>query len=62
MTILLDELMQAARAASRSAYCPYSQFRVGAAVRAGAGSIPRQRRERLVRLDDLRGARPFLRP
>src|ERR1041385_369382 len=31
----LDELLEAARAASRSAYCPYSQFHVGAAVRAG---------------------------
>ena len=31
----LDELLAAARAASRSAYCPYSNFHVGAAVRAG---------------------------
>ena len=31
----LDELLEAARAASRSAYCPYSKFHVGAAVRAG---------------------------
>jgi cytidine deaminase len=31
----LDELLEAARSASRSAYCPYSQFHVGAAVRAG---------------------------
>ena len=31
----LDELLEAARAASRSAYCPYSHFHVGAAVRAG---------------------------
>lgn len=31
----LDELLEAARAASRAAYCPYSRFRVGAAVRAG---------------------------
>jgi cytidine deaminase len=31
----LDELLEAARTASRSAYCPYSQFRVGAAVRSG---------------------------
>ncbi len=31
----LDELLEAARAASRSAYCPYSNFHVGAAIRAG---------------------------
>jgi cytidine deaminase len=31
----LNELLEAARAASRNAYCPYSQFHVGAAVRAG---------------------------
>ncbi len=31
----LDELLAAARAASRSAYCPYSNFHVGAAIRAG---------------------------
>src|SRR3954470_22146428 len=30
-----DELLEAAREASRSAYCPYSHFHVGAAVRAG---------------------------
>jgi cytidine deaminase len=35
MAIPLDELMEAARGASRAAYCPYSQFRVGAAVWAG---------------------------
>ena len=35
MPDLLDELLEAARAASRSAYCPYSHFHVGAAVRAG---------------------------
>ncbi len=31
----LDELLEAAREASRSAYCPYSNFHVGAAVLAG---------------------------
>jgi cytidine deaminase len=31
----LDALLEAARAASRSAYCPYSNFHVGAAVMAG---------------------------
>ncbi len=31
----LDELLEAARGASRSAYCPYSRFHVGAAVWAG---------------------------
>ena len=31
----LDELLDAARSASRSAYCPYSNFHVGAAIRAG---------------------------
>ena len=31
----LDELLEAARSASRSAYCPYSNFHVGAAIRAG---------------------------
>jgi cytidine deaminase len=31
----LAELLEAARAASRGAYCPYSNFHVGAAVRAG---------------------------
>ncbi len=31
----LDALLEAARAASRSAYCPYSNFHVGAAVLAG---------------------------
>jgi cytidine deaminase len=31
----LDQLLEAARAASRLAYCPYSNFHVGAAVWAG---------------------------
>jgi cytidine deaminase len=31
----MDELLEAARAAARSSYSPYSKFRVGAAVRAG---------------------------
>ena len=31
----MDELLDAARSASRRAYCPYSRFHVGAAVRAG---------------------------
>ena len=31
----MNDLIQAARDASRSAYCPYSNFHVGAAVRAG---------------------------
>ena len=31
----LDELLNAARAASKAAYCPYSRFHVGAAVWAG---------------------------
>ena len=35
MTDPLAELLEAARHASRAAYCPYSKFRVGAAVRAG---------------------------
>ena len=35
MTDPLDELLEAARLASRSAYCPYSNFHVGAAIRAG---------------------------
>jgi cytidine deaminase len=35
MAVLMDELLQAARAASRSAYCPYSKFHVGAALLAG---------------------------
>jgi cytidine deaminase len=35
MSLPLDALVEAARAASRSAYCPYSRFHVGAAVWAG---------------------------
>ena len=35
MAISLDDLLVAAREAGRGAYCPYSRFRVGAAVRAG---------------------------
>src|SRR3954453_13398398 len=35
MSAPLDLLLEAARAASRSAYCPYLRFRVGAAVWAG---------------------------
>ena len=35
MSAPLDALLAAAREASRSAYCPYSHFHVGAAVRAG---------------------------
>src|SRR6516165_964453 len=31
----LDELLDAARLASRAGYCPYSNFHVGAAIRAG---------------------------
>jgi cytidine deaminase len=35
MSAPLEELLEAARAASRSAYCPYSRFHVGAAIWAG---------------------------
>ena len=34
-----DELLEAAKAASLQAYCPYSKFRVGAAVRMKSGRI-----------------------
>ena len=42
MTPPLDELLEAARAASRSAYCPYSHFHVGAAVWAGGLAVLRR--------------------
>lgn len=35
MALPLEMLLEAARAASRAAYCPYSRFHVGAAVWAG---------------------------
>ncbi len=35
MSAPLDRLLEAAREASRSAYCPYSNFHVGAAIWAG---------------------------
>jgi cytidine deaminase len=35
MSASLDELLDAARLASRAAYCPYSNFHVGAAILAG---------------------------
>jgi cytidine deaminase len=35
MSDLLDELLDEARRASRAAYCPYSNFHVGAAILAG---------------------------
>ncbi|MEO6809978.1 MAG: cytidine deaminase [Isosphaeraceae bacterium] len=35
MSVEHDDLLEAARSAGRSAYCPYSNFRVGAAVLAG---------------------------
>jgi cytidine deaminase len=35
MADALDELLESARMASRSAYCPYSKFHVGAALLAG---------------------------
>lgn len=35
MTPMLDELLEEAREAARKAYCPYSNFHVGAAIRAG---------------------------
>jgi cytidine deaminase len=38
---ITEQLKQAAKEASQSAYCPYSRFPVGAAVLAGDGSIHR---------------------
>jgi len=35
----LDSLIAAAKEASKLAYCPYSKFRVGAAVLGGSGKI-----------------------
>jgi cytidine deaminase len=35
----LERLREAARSASQAAYCPYSKFRVGAAVMASSGLI-----------------------
>ena len=34
-----DELIEAARQASTRAYCPYSKFRVGAAIRTDDGAL-----------------------
>src|SRR5438128_2289813 len=36
---VLQRLIDAAKAASRNAYCPYSGFRVGAAVLGGSGKV-----------------------
>ncbi len=36
---VLDQLREAARAASERAYCPYSNFRVGAAILTDSGTI-----------------------
>ena len=35
----LETVMEAARAASKSAYAPYSNFRVGAAILTGGGAL-----------------------
>lgn len=40
MSMEHNDLLAAARLAGRSAYCPYSRFRVGAAVRAGGRIFP----------------------
>ncbi len=37
----IDELFEAASAARRNAYAPYSRFTVGAAIRSGSGAIYR---------------------
>ncbi len=39
VTEAFDELFEAATAAARNAYAPYSRFRVGAAVRTAAGKV-----------------------
>ena len=54
-----DELIRAALDAQQRAFCPYSNFPVGAALRTAERHdlSGRQRRERLVRPDDLRRAR-----
>lgn len=39
MTSAIDDLFNAAAAARRNAYVPYSRFAVGAAVRAASGAI-----------------------
>ena len=37
--VQIRQLLQAAHSARRNAYCPYSEFRVGAAVLCGDGTI-----------------------
>lgn len=39
MTSDVDELFEAAKAAQANAHCPYSHFRVGAAVRTASGKV-----------------------
>ena len=36
---MADRLVEAARAAQEHAYCPYSRYRVGAALEAGDGTV-----------------------